>query len=52
MAVSNQPCFVSPIMLDIKDKVDTYLLVSYGCFDLGMVTFINEGVIVIDLGEL
>jgi hypothetical protein len=39
-------------MFDIKDQVDSDFLVSLWSFDLGVMTFINELAVVINLGDV
>jgi hypothetical protein len=52
MAISYQPCFVSTIIFDIKDKVDSDFLVPHWWFSLQVMTFVYKCVIVINFGEL
>jgi hypothetical protein len=52
MSISYKPSFVSSIMLDVKDQVNTDFLVSCWRLDFGVMTFINECGVVINLGEL
>jgi hypothetical protein len=43
---------MSTIVLNIKYEVDLNFLVAYWWFDFGVMTFVNECDIVINLGEL
>jgi hypothetical protein len=52
MSDSHKPGFVSAIVLDIKDEIYSNLVISRRWFHLGVMSFIDESFVFIDLAEL